>query len=126
MDITAMLDTLAELHAKRDLEMRALAEAHTWALAPIKAQLDAIDIMFGPKLHELASLISSTEQAIKDAVLTVGTSAQGSGYQAVYMSGRVSWDTQKLDGYAVAHPEIAAFRSVGAPSVQIRAVKGTP
>ena len=32
----------------------------------------------------------------------------------VYTKGRTSWDSKRLDGYALAHPEIAACRTVGA------------
>ncbi|MCG3145996.1 MAG: hypothetical protein HONDAALG_03775 [Gammaproteobacteria bacterium] len=52
-----------------------------------------------------------------------GATVKGAALSAVYAKGRVSWDNKALEGYAVAHPELLAFRSEGAPSVSIRGVK---
>ncbi len=41
---------------------------------------------------------------------------------AVWSKGRETWDTKSLDGYALAHPEIASLRKVGDPSVSIRKI----
>ena len=53
-------------------------------------------------------------------VLLRGESLRGSVYQAIYMKGRVSWDSAAIDQYARAHPEVLKFRREGQPSVSLR------
>ncbi len=120
--ISALLDGLAELRAS--LEVRRLAyEAEQAAiLAPVQAQLDTLKLHYEQEIALLATAAAEQEAAIKAAVLAQGQSVRGARLLAVFMKGRVAWDTKQLDGYAVAHPEIAAFRSVNAPTVSIRSI----
>ena len=87
----------------------------------IKAQLEEIDAEFDPKVEALNQRNQALIDTVKGEVLAVGQTLNGDYHQAVYTKGRVSWDTKALDGYAVAHPEVATFRKEGAPSVSIRA-----
>jgi hypothetical protein len=64
--------------------------------------------------------VRSLTEEIKADVLAAGQSVTGAHLQAVWVKGRVSWDTRRLDGYAAAHPEITAFRKIGEPTVSIR------
>ena len=57
---------------------------------------------------------------VKADVLAHGETVKGAHLMAVWVKGRTSWDSKRLDGYAAAHPEIETFRSVGEPSVTIR------
>jgi len=61
--------------------------------------------------------------SIKQSVLEIKESVKGSLLHAVYATGRASWDTKALEGYAVAHPEVFQFKKIGEPSVSIREVK---
>ena len=63
------------------------------------------------------------ENKVKSLVVEGGKTEKGERLQAVYTKGRVSWDTKAIDGYAISHPELFAFRKEGEPSVSIRAVK---
>lgn len=87
----------------------------------IKEKLAEIDAEFAPKINELNARNQALIDTIKGEVLLTGQTLNGDFHQAVYMKGRVSYDTKALDGYASAHPEIAQFRKEGAPSVSIRA-----
>lgn len=49
-----------------------------------------------------------------------GATVKHAGLMAVYSKPRVSWDTAKLEGYALAHPEITAARTTGKPTISIR------
>lgn len=60
---------------------------------------------------------------INIGVLEKGESIKGELLQAVFSTGRTTWDTKALVGYAVAHPEIEKLKKVGKPSVSIREVK---
>lgn len=86
----------------------------------IKAKLAEIEAEFAPKIDDLTARNQALIDTIKGEVLLTAQTLSGQYHQAVYMKGRVSWDTKALDGYASAHPEIAQFRKEGAPSVSIR------
>ena len=42
------------------------------------------------------------------------------GIRAVYVTGRVTYDSKRMEEYAQAHPEIREFRKVSSPSVSLR------
>ena len=56
-------------------------------------------------------------------VKTHGASVKGEFLHAVWAKGRVNWNTSALEGYAAAHPEIEQFKTVGEPSISIRAIR---
>ena len=116
------LDELADLQDKA-VVLRLQREARrNELLAPLQAALAQIDAEFAVPLTETEADIESLIAEIKADVLAHGETIKGkaSNLQAVWSKGRVSWDSKKLDGYAAAHPEIAAFKTVGEPSVSIR------
>ena len=82
-----------------------------------------IDAEFDPLNEPVNQKITDITNTIKADVIIHGATVKSTYRQAVFMAGRVSWDTKALDGYAAAHPEIAPFRKVGEPSVSIRTVK---
>ena len=87
----------------------------------IKEKLAEIDAEFDPKVDgtcatkiNAGSLKSSKEDSGSRA------DVKGTYHSFVWSKPRVSWDTKALDGYTLAHPEIAQFRAEGAPSVSVR------
>jgi len=119
--VIPMLNELAELRAQIDLlalDKQAAIEA---VLAPLQAELDAIDAEYAPALELADEKASDLEKHIKDAVKQAGESVKGGRLHAVY-SRRTSWDSKALTGYAAAHPEIDRFKRVS-QSVSIRVVK---
>lgn len=123
MDITQKLDQLAEFMSQRDLIGIHKQEAIDSVLTPeIKAKLADIETEF--KLQSLAvdENIDALTNEVKAEIIKAGATAKGAHIQAVFMKGRVSWDTKALDGYAAAHPEVAQFRKEGEPSVSIRKI----
>jgi len=119
-DIEILLDELAQLrhNAARLAEMKREAVP-----AEVQQILADIDAEFDPEIARTNTAISSAENEIKELVIENGATVKAAGLQAVYAQGRVSWDTDKLDGYAVAHPEIKQFKTQGKPSVSIRVAK---
>lgn len=71
-------------------------------------------------LEPLETLRNALEGEIKSTVLAAGLSVKSDNYQAVYVKGRISWDSKSLGGYAAAHPEIEQFKKVSDPSVRIK------
>lgn len=118
--ITELLNYLAELQATADLYRMKHEDMRAEIMAPVKQQLTDLDAEFAPMFEAVNEQIAATTEQVKAAVIANGASVKGAHLQAVYAKGRTSWDSRGLDGYAVAHPEINAFRSVGQPSVSIR------
>lgn len=107
----------ALLEAARDSENAAI-------LAKVQAELDAVKEAFESRLTESKAKVEELEEAAKNAVKASGSSYKGEDVNLVFTPGRASWNTKALDGYAVAHPEIEKFKTVGEPSVAVRPIKG--
>ena len=88
----------------------------------IKAQISEVEAEFEPQEDAIKEKSSELETSVRDEVVELGQSVKGIALQAVFMNGRISWDTKGLDGYIVAHPELEQFRKQGNPSVSIRKV----
>lgn len=116
------LNRLAELQAKREVIRLDKEAAIAKALEPVKAQLDLIEAEYN--VSYLDADLARLETEIRAEVLATGTTAKGSSLICTWNKPRVSWDTKGLDGYAVAHPELNAFRKEGEPSTTIKAVRG--
>jgi len=122
-----MADTAKEL-LERYSKLQDQFEAHRLSIEarraeirkPVKDDLLAFEAEIEPELSVMQHEINVCAEQVKQATLLEGKTANGGHYQAVWSKGRVAWVTDKLDGYAVAHPEIKAFRNVGNPSVSIK------
>ena len=124
MNTIEKLDRLAELQAQKEVNRLDKERAIAKVLTPeIKTALADIETEFATTTIDSEAAVLETE--IRDFVLSVGVTAKGTCLMAVYNKPRVSWDTKGLDGYAVAHPELATFRKEGEPSVTIRVVKSS-
>jgi len=108
---------IAELLKRNDQERNALIPPEIQEL--LKQSDEAFDVEITPYTEKLEKL---TEQ-VKSLVLEAGKTVHGQHLMAVYMNGRVTWDTSKLDGMAIVLPEILKARKEGEPSVQIRTKK---
>ena len=89
------------------------------AIAQRKAEIEA---EFAGKADAVDENIRKLTDEIKNAVKELGTSVKADHFQAVYVKGRVTWDTSKMDGYAVGHPEVLFMRKEGEPSVTLRRI----
>ena len=87
----------------------------------IKAQLDEIEAEFTPVFANINTRNQELIDMIKAEVVAAGQTVSGEFHQAVYMKGRTSWGSKSLEGYAAAHPEILQFKTIGSPSVSIKA-----
>jgi hypothetical protein len=87
----------------------------------IKARLDEIEAEFTPIFENINTRNQELIDMIKAEVVAAGETVSGEFHQAVYMKGRTSWDSKSLEGFAAAHPEILQFKTIGSPSVSIKA-----
>lgn len=124
MDITTLMQKLEDARANLDsmiAEHAALKDEAT--PAEVKATWAAIDEEFEPIVQAAQAAYGEAEAAVKAAVAEHGATVKGQFLQAVWSKPRVTWDAKSLDGYALNHPELFAFRKEGQPSVSIRAIK---
>jgi hypothetical protein len=116
-----LLDQLAKLNADL-LELAEQRERALRAIIPeeIRYELDEVAEAWDLRMGALDVERKSLELAVRADVLGKKDTVKGATLFAFYTAGKVTWKTDGLDGYAVAHPEILAFRSVGEPFVTIR------
>ena len=81
----------------------------------VKEALADIEAEFGDKLEKLNKEIKQLEDIVKKAAVQVGETIKTENIMVVYYKPRVTWNTDKLEGYMVTHPEIVQFRET-APS----------
>jgi hypothetical protein len=122
-DILTLLHTLATL---RDQQAELAAHEAAALPAAVRRRLAANAARFAPAHAGIARDLALIEGQVKAAVLAHGASVKGERLQAVYVSGKASWDDRALQGFATFHPAILVFRTVGKPSVTLRPVKETP
>lgn len=124
MNITEKLDQLAWFQSERDAVAQEYLDKRESLIPPdLKAEILAVDVEYSARGEALLKNIDALTAEVKAEVIASGATVKGAHLQAVYVRGRVSWDTSKLDVYAKAYPEIAELRREGEPTVQIRAVK---
>jgi cysteinyl-tRNA synthetase len=115
-------DISQRIRSTRD-EIQAAVEAKTKDIYNAIAQRKAeIEVEFSGKAEAVDENIKKLTEEIKSDVLTLGVSVKGKHYQGIYVKGRVTWDTSKMDGYAVGHPEVLFMRKEGDPSCTIRKI----
>lgn len=107
-----------DLQARRDA-MKAEAIP-----AEVKERLEAIDAELNPIIEKMGERLSLLKAEITAQVLTVGKTVRASRHMAVWAKGKEgSWDSKKLAGFAMAHPEIQQAKNPdGEPTVSFRVV----
>jgi hypothetical protein len=115
-------DQIAEYTIVRNAH-RVLTESYdaqkAHIMASVQSELDELEFALGLGLDEAKAKVSSLEKQIKAQVEAGGQSVKGDYWHFVYAKGRVTWDA-RLEGYAVAHPEILPFKIEGKPSVSLK------
>ncbi len=118
--IASKLNRLADLQAAVDLARMDYEAKRDKILEAVRLQLDALEAEYEPLLEAARNNAAALEAEIKNDVLLSGESVVTDVYQAIYMKGRVTWDTDAIDKYAVSHPEVLRFRRQGDPNVTLR------
>lgn len=123
MDIQQALNELHELKCAAEVARMDCEAKRAHILTPVIDELTALEAEYAPLIRAAQEKYAELEAQIKTAVVEAGASVKGAELHAVYAKGRVSWDGKKLEGMAALIPQLAEARTVGAPSVSIRAVK---
>jgi hypothetical protein len=107
----------------RKAEIQAEVEAETRAVYDEVARRKAeIAEEFAGKERAAAENIAKLEAEIKEDVKATGQSVKGSFFHAVYVKGRITWNTDKMEAWIIDHPFLMEARKEGAPSVTLRKV----
>lgn len=123
MDTKSKLEKLFECQCQVDaLELERQAARDAILTPELKQKVNEIDIEFSGKAQGAQANIAELTEQIKADVLASAKSVKTEHLQAVFAKGRVSWDTRGVEGFALAHPELMAYRKEGEPSVGIRKV----
>jgi hypothetical protein len=120
------LQELAELRAQMEVVRLDYDAKRQQILSQVSDQLVDLDIEYKPIMNAAADKIVELEEMLKQAVMLRGASVAGDQLQVVYSKPKTTWDSAGLNGYAVAHPEILAFRKQGEQgtvSIQARRTK---
>jgi predicted nucleic acid-binding Zn-ribbon protein len=121
--IVELLERYSDLHEVLEATLAQAQKQRDSVIPPeVRAAVQAIDEQFQPTISALESEIAETKRQIERLVLELGQTVKSTRAIAVYNKGRVTWDNQALEGFAVAHPEILAFRKEGEPYITIRRV----
>jgi phage terminase small subunit len=120
-EIKQKLDELADLQCQReviDLDKQKMIDS---VYTPeIRQAIKDIEAEFADRYPAVDEKIAALTAEVKDAVIALGETVNGEHLQAVFVKGRTSWDTGKLDGMMALIPQLAEARKVGSPSVTLR------
>ncbi len=121
--IQQKLDRLSELRSAAEAIRLTMGAATNAVITDEqRKQIADIRLEFQPQIDAAAEAAAALEAEIKAEVIAAGASVKSERLQAIYMRGRVSWDTKALEGVAATIPQIAKFRKEGEPSVSFRTV----
>lgn len=126
--LTEIERRLEALRKMKDLQLGTLLayeRAKREAIPPeVQAELDAIEAEYAPSFGRMNIDIAETENEIKAAVAKHGATVSAAGIMAQYSKGRVTYDSKRLDGLALAFPQINECKKTGDPYVVLKPVKG--
>lgn len=125
-EIAARLDELAAVRAAAEVTRQEYEARRAEILRAVQTELEALEAEFQPLLDAAQTREQALEAEIRSQVLEHGGTIRGSQLQAVYVRGRVTWDTSGLDEFANDNPAVLNFRREGAPSVQLRGLRARP
>ncbi len=121
-DVVAKLKRLADLRAAQDMTRLDYESKRAEVLKTVQAELDALESEYQPKMDAAEENAALLADEIKNDVLLGGKTVSTDMYQAVYVKGRVIWDSAGMSEYAETHPEVLRYRREGRPNVQLREV----
>lgn len=124
MKIEQLIRELEDARGRLDMVVAEYETIRDMAVpADVKQALREIDEEWGDTIAAAKESYAKAEAAAKQAVAENGKTAKGQFLQVVYTKPRVSWDAKALDGFAVNHPELFAFRKEGKAGASVRVIK---
>ena len=119
--IERRLEALARMKELQSGTLIAYERAKREAIPPeVQEELDAIEAEYAPIFGRMNIDIAETENEVKSAVAKHGQTVSAAGIMAQFNHGRVTYDSKRLDGLALAFPQINECRKTGAPFVTLK------
>ena len=121
-----LIEKYADLVERLDMLTKNQAELQAKAIpAEIKKAIEELNAEYNPMIETVQTELAETKIQIEQTVLEQGSTLKGSRFMATWNKGRDGgWDSKKLEGYAMVHPEImGAKKPDGQPTVSFRQVK---
>jgi hypothetical protein len=84
------------------------------------AAMAKMDTEINAERQKLSDELETLTKEVSDAVLEQGQTVSSEHLQAVFNSGRITWESKALDALVDIHPYLAKHRKVGNPYVTIR------
>ena len=99
-----------------------LNKAHSYKLASlipedIKLLMSQYKASHNAEIVPIEARVEELKAKIKAAVLERAATYTGNAWRIEFKKGKITWNDNKLIGFAAAHPELLAFRAEGKPSV---------
>jgi len=116
-------DILTDSINIRKRGLQAEIEAKTKAVyAQVAQRKLEIEAEFSGKAEDVEENIKKLEAEIKAEVKAGKKSVKGKFFHAVYVSGRITWNTDKMEAWILDHPFLKDARKEGEPSITLRRV----
>ena len=116
-----VMATIREQIDNARLELSAEINAQTQQVyADIAKRKSDIEAEFAGSRRAVDENIEKLKSEIKAATKEIGYTVDGTNYQAIYVKGKKTWNSKRLDVYVERNPEIKSCYDVGEPSVTIR------
>ena len=127
----------AEVERRRNAANDALASKIRTIQEEIKSETDAqtrdvynaieqrraeIEAEFAGKSEAVDENIRKLTEEIKAEIVTLKKSVKGNHFHAVYMAGRITWNTDMMEGWRETFPFLEKARKEGNPSVTLRRI----
>ena len=117
------LDKYAECEAFLDVARLRHEEAMENLIPEeLKAEMKRLKSLYAATISGTHMELDELRATIDTLTLALQHTIKGVGRQAVWNKARTSWDTRALNEYAKTHPEVAALKKVGKPSVSVKRV----
>ena len=117
------LDQFAECEAFLDVARLSHEEAMEGLIPEeLKAEMRRLKSLYAARISGMHLELGELRETINTLTLALQHTIKGERRQAVWNKARTSWDTKALNRYAKSHPEVAALKKVGKPSVSVRKV----
>jgi hypothetical protein len=109
------------VNRKRELQVEVEAQTKD-VYDQVARRRQEIEAEFSGKADDVDVNIKKLEAEIKAAVKEAGESVKGQYIHAVYVRGRITWNTDKMEAWRKDHPFLDDARKEGEPSITLRRI----
>lgn len=120
---TALAKLTEYYYDRSDIALKKQGELDKIIPEDVKAKIAEIESKYRELESENKMLIEKQESFVKEYAILLGRSVKGGLLQAVWVKGRVTWDTTILDAISEYNSAVKMARKEGNPSISIKYTK---